>query len=73
MKNWKSTSIGLATAFFGFVLFSPQWFPPWTQDLAKYAMLGGLASLGLVAKDYSSHSTAGEVQAATVESKVAGK
>ena len=67
MKNWRTTTAGLATAFFGFVLFSPQTFAwaPWLVDIAKYAVAGGLASMGLLGKDYTSHSTVGEVQTAT--------
>jgi hypothetical protein len=33
------------------VLFSPQYFPPWAIDAAKYIMAGGLLALGLSAKD----------------------
>ena len=70
MTNWKTTAVGLATAAFGFVLFSPQYFPAWMIDLSKYAMVGGLASMGILSKDYNSHSTSGEVQASTIESQV---
>jgi len=59
MRSWKTTLIGLATALFGFILFSPQYFPPWMIDVAKYATVGGLASLGYMAKDYNVTGTAG--------------
>jgi hypothetical protein len=53
MKNWRTTVIGLATAMFGFVVFSPDIFAawPWLIALAKYAMVGGLAGLGIVSRD----------------------
>lgn len=52
LKDWKTSLAGIATAFFGFVLFSPEHFPVWAVDLAKYAMLGGLASMGVLARDW---------------------
>jgi hypothetical protein len=53
--SWKTTVIGAATAFFGFVLFSPETFAqwPWLLALSKYAFLGGLAGFGVVAKDFN--------------------
>jgi predicted exporter len=53
MKNWKTTTFGVATAFFAFVAFSPETFSgwPWLVNLAKFAAVGGLAALGIVAKD----------------------
>lgn len=53
--SWRTTVIGAATAFFGFVLFSPESFTafPWLIALAKYAFLGGLAGLGIAARDDS--------------------
>jgi hypothetical protein len=53
LKDWKSTVAGLLTAFFGFVLFSPEHFQnmPWLIDLAKYGVVGGLASMGIVGRD----------------------
>lgn len=67
MKNWKTGAAGLATAFFGFVLFSPEQFQhfPWLISLAKYAIAGGLASMGLMSKDFNSHSTVTEVNVAS--------
>lgn len=70
MTNWKTTLSALVSAFAGFVLFSPQLFPPWAQDIAKYIMLGGLVAFGASAKDFSTHSTAAQVQASTIEAQV---
>ena len=67
--NWKTALSGILTALFGFILFSPQYFPPWMLDLAKYAMVGGLISLGITAKDYSTHSTATQVNQATADAQ----
>ena len=69
MKNWRTSVAGIVTAFFGFVLFSPQTFAhwPWLVDVAKYATAGGLGAIGLLSKDYTSHSTEGEVKIATAE------
>jgi hypothetical protein len=53
MKNWKTTALGAATAFFAFVAFDPQWFPAVLVSLAKFAMIGGLAGLGIAAKDFN--------------------
>jgi len=52
MKDWKTTLFGLVSAFFAFVLFSPQYFPSWLHDLSAFAVVGGLAGLGITAKDY---------------------
>jgi hypothetical protein len=49
--SWKTTVIGIVTAFFAFVAFDPQWFPPVIVSLAKFAMIGGLAGLGIFGKD----------------------
>lgn len=53
MVNWKTTVIGVLTAFFAFVAFSPDTFSgvPWLVELAKFAAVGGLAALGIFAKD----------------------
>ena len=51
MKNWKTTVFSIITAFFGFVLFDPQWFPPIIVSVAKFGAAGGLLGLGLSAKD----------------------
>lgn len=49
--SWKTTLFGLITAAAGFVLFSPQYFPPLAIDAAKYVMVGGIAALGISGKD----------------------
>lgn len=51
--NWKTTLAGAFTAFFGFVVFSPDTFSavPWLVGLAKYAAAGGLLAIGIAAKD----------------------
>jgi hypothetical protein len=53
LTNWKTSLAGVATAFFGFVLFSPECFTrrPVLIALSKYAIAGGLASMGILAKD----------------------
>lgn len=53
--SWKSTVIGAMTAFFAFVLFTPESFQEWPIliALSKFAVIGGLAGLGIVAKDYN--------------------
>lgn len=73
MTNWRTSLMGLLTAGFGFVLFSPELFQhwPWLIALSKYATAGGLAGIGLFAKDSSTHSTREEVQDATIEHKIA--
>jgi hypothetical protein len=52
--SWKSTVAGAFTAFFMFVLFSPQTFQawPWLIELAKFAAIGGLAAMGILGKDF---------------------
>jgi hypothetical protein len=70
MKNWRTTTAALAAAAFGYILFSPQYFPHWLTDLSKYAMLGGLAGMGIAAKDFNVHSNADEVtQSSAKEAK----
>lgn len=64
--NWKTTVVGIATAFFGFIVFDPSQFQsqPWLVSLAKYAMIGGFAAFGIVAKD--GNVTGGSVPAPTI-------
>ena len=52
MKDWKTTIFGLVSAAFCFILFSPQYFPAWLHDLSAFVLAGGLAGLGITAKDY---------------------
>ena len=53
--SWKTTALGLISAAAGFVAFSPN-LPllvahPWIGELSKYIMAGGMAGIGLAAKD----------------------
>ena len=52
MRDWKTTLISAATAFFSFVLFSPEYFPDILISVSKFAFAGGLAWLGVSAADY---------------------
>jgi len=51
--SWKTTVIGIATALFAFVAFDPELFSamPWLIAISKFAMIGGLAGMGIVSKD----------------------
>jgi hypothetical protein len=73
VKNWKTTACGLVAAAAGFVVFSPDLFRhwPWVLALAKYVMVGGLAGVGIVAKDSTTHSTAMETWEATTAAEAA--
>lgn len=53
--SWKSTTIGLITAFFAFVAFSPETFAAWpfVVALSKFAVAAGIAGLGKVSKDFN--------------------
>jgi hypothetical protein len=53
--SWKSTVLGAATAFFAFVVFSPETFAgaPWLIALSTFAVAGGLLGMGIVGKDYN--------------------
>lgn len=53
LSSWKSTSSGLIAAFFLFVAFKPQYFPPILNDIAAFMIAGGLASLGINTKDFN--------------------
>jgi hypothetical protein len=52
--SWKTTLVGVVSAIFVLVVFNPQWFSavPWLVPLAKIVVVGGLACLGIVSKDY---------------------
>ena len=52
MKDWKTTLSALFTAFFGFVLLHPEYFPSIVVDAAGYAALGGFVAFGIAAKDH---------------------
>ena len=53
----KTTLSGLLTAAASFVLFAAQlnlmMFPKWAIAIAMFAQVGGLASMGITAKDYN--------------------
>ncbi|HEY9628634.1 MAG TPA: hypothetical protein V6C84_15135 [Coleofasciculaceae cyanobacterium] len=54
-KNWKTTAIGIALALSGFVAFSPEAFggnDAFIVKLCKFINVGGLAALGVTAKDF---------------------
>lgn len=51
--HWRTSTIGIATAFFAFVAFAPVHFPALVVDLGKFATIGGLAALGIASKDKS--------------------
>ncbi len=56
IKNWKTTAIGVVLCCSGFVAFSPSSFggeqAPLVQ-VCKYITSGGLAVLGISAKDFN--------------------
>ena len=56
-KNWMPTLAGLITAAASGVLFMQQGgyynFPHWVMGLAMFANIGGLAGLGITAKQYN--------------------
>lgn len=54
LYSWQPTIAAIISAFFGFVLFSPELFGdlPWLIAIAKYGAAGGLIALGLTAKQY---------------------
>ena len=59
ISSWKTTLAGLAAAAASVVVSEPQDFPHWAIVAAKIIMAGGIAGLGLVAKD--SNVTGGSV------------
>lgn len=52
-KSWKTTAGSIFTAFFGFVSFKPEYFPPWMVDVSVYLFALGFLGTGLVSKDYN--------------------
>jgi hypothetical protein len=52
-RSWRTTACGLVSAFCAFVQFSPElhW-PPVVMAIAKFAVVGGLAGLGIAARDH---------------------
>jgi hypothetical protein len=55
LTSWQPTAAAIVTAFFGFVLFSPELFQgcDWLIALSKYGAAGGLVALGLSAKQHN--------------------
>lgn len=55
LSSYKTTILGLISAAASFVLFAhgsiPM--PTWLTTVAQFAMVGGLAGFGIVAKDYN--------------------
>lgn len=47
--DWKTTVPAVISAFFGFVLFKPEYFFPVVQDIAAYVFAGGLTVFGIYA------------------------
>jgi hypothetical protein len=66
LKNWKTSLFGVISALAGFAIASPELFTKWVWvvPVSKFIMAGGLAGMGFVAKDGSTHSTPAEVQEA---------
>jgi len=56
-KNWMPTLAGLISAAASFVMFAQYGgfytFPKWAMGLALFANAGGLAGLGITAKQYN--------------------
>ena len=57
LSSWKTTITGLVSAGASFVMFSQQLnmiqYPKWALAVAMFAAVGGLASFGIMAKDYN--------------------
>lgn len=56
VKNWKTTTIGVLLALSGFITFSPGTFGGENAllvQVCKYITMGGLAGLGITAKDFN--------------------
>jgi hypothetical protein len=53
--SWQPKVAGIVSAFFSFVLFSPDLFTavPWLVAIAKYGLFGGLVAFGVVVKAYN--------------------
>lgn len=55
LASYKTTILGLVSAGASFVLFAHGTIamPAWLTTLAQFAIVGGLAGFGIVAKDYN--------------------
>lgn len=71
MKNWKTSLFAVIAAVAGFIAIHPMYTAhyPILNDIAGYVMAGGLAGMGLAAKDSTTHSTEGEVMGSTIKEK----
>jgi hypothetical protein len=67
--NWKHNAVLILTCLFGFVVFSPETFQrfPVLIAIAKFAMAGGLAKIGI---DSHNQSVANAAAIQSVDSKV---
>lgn len=68
MKNWKTSLCGIVAAVAGFIAMHPRYTSQWPfiNDLAGYVMIGGLAGIGIAAKDSTTHSTEAQVEKASL-------
>ncbi len=66
--SWRTTVSGAFTAFFAFVLFSPETFAafPWLIALSKFATCGGILVFGIASKDFNVSGVPRQVQPPTV-------
>jgi hypothetical protein len=69
--SWRSTVCGLVAALAAFVVINPDLFAvwPWILSLAKYIMVGGLAGIGIAARDAGVHYTPPDTLQAIAEAK----
>ena len=70
MKNWKTTASGIVSSAAGLVIALSQGGvqePKWVLVTAAFVLAGGLAGMGITAKDATTHSTVEQVQESTKE------
>lgn len=55
LKSWQPTAMSVISAFFSFVLFSPELFTEYPGLIAfsKFGLAGGMVGLGLVVKQHN--------------------
>jgi hypothetical protein len=51
VRNWKTTTVGGVLAISGYISMFPTGYPENAVNMARFINLGGMASLGVVAKD----------------------
>lgn len=54
MRDWKTTAVGVFVGIVGFIAFAPEQFggeDALIVNFAQFTMAGGLAALGVVARD----------------------